>query len=77
MIEDKPQIIGVISAYIPNRQLPGLLKGQGLTAAYDHIQKIQSFDEAKTKETESQQSESVQDTEPPQSKIDSVPPEST
>jgi hypothetical protein len=56
--DGKPQLIGVVSAYMANRRagetLPGLLQARDLAAFHEHIQKIKSFDEAKDKEQEAQ-----------------------
>ncbi len=54
--KSKPQIIGVISAYIANKRgddsLPGLLMASDLTAVHNHIKALQDFEEAKQKEDE-------------------------
>jgi hypothetical protein len=59
LADSTPEIIGIVSAYMPNRRAadtsPGLLKAQDLTSYQEHIQRIQSFDEAKAKEIETQQ----------------------
>jgi hypothetical protein len=51
-------VIGVVSAYIPNRRvgesLPGLLQAQDLSAFHDYIKRITDLDEAKEKEAEAQ-----------------------
>ncbi len=56
--KSKPQIIGVISAYIANKRgddsLPGLLMASDLTAVHNHIKALQDFEEAKQKEDELQ-----------------------
>jgi hypothetical protein len=50
------RLIGVVSAYMPNRRvgesLPGLLQAQDLTAFHDYIKMITDLDEAKEKEAE-------------------------
>jgi hypothetical protein len=52
-----PEIIGTVSAYLPNRAggTPGLLRAQDISAFHDDLQAIHSFDEAKEKEKEAQQ----------------------
>jgi hypothetical protein len=56
--DNKLMLIGVVSAYMPNRRLgeslPGLLQAQDLTAFHDYIRRITDLDEAKEKETEAQ-----------------------
>jgi hypothetical protein len=58
LADSTPEIIGVVSAYLPSRRptdtLPGLLRAQDVTSFYEHIQRIQSFDEAKEKEQDTQ-----------------------
>jgi hypothetical protein len=51
-----PQIIGTVSAYMPNRvrgeTLPGLLRAQDLTAFHRTIEQLRSLDEAREQEAE-------------------------
>jgi len=58
LADSTPEIVGVVSAYMPNRRIqetsPGLLKAQDVTSYHEHIQRIRSFDEAKAKEKEAQ-----------------------
>lgn len=58
-LEDStPEVVGVVSAYVPNRlqvdTLPGLLRAQDIAPFYKHIQNLKSLDEAKEKEIETQ-----------------------
>lgn len=57
--DSTPEIIGVVSAYLPNRRmqdtLPGLLRAQDITPFHEHIQGIKNIDDAKAKEKEGQQ----------------------
>ncbi|MFA5104953.1 MAG: serine protease [Candidatus Margulisiibacteriota bacterium] len=56
--DGSPEIIGIVSAYIPNKQvgdtLPGLLMARDITPFHDHLKTIKSIDEAKEKEMETQ-----------------------
>jgi hypothetical protein len=56
--DQSPQLVGVVSSYVANRQwgesLPGLLQAQDLTAFHESIQKLRTIDEAKEKEQEEQ-----------------------
>lgn len=56
--DSTPEIVGVVSAYMPNRReqeiSPGLLRAQDVTSYVEHIQRIKTFDEAKEKEKETQ-----------------------
>ena len=56
VIEGNIIIIGIISAYIPNRTtgeaLPGLSIARDVTSLHNEINKFKSFDEAKEKEAE-------------------------
>lgn len=56
--DSSPEIIGVVSAYVPNRlqvdTLPGLLRAQDVTPFYKHIEDLKNLDEAKEKEAETQ-----------------------
>lgn len=57
--DSTPEIVGVVSAYMPNRAAqetsPGLLMAHDVTSHQEHIQRIKSFDEAKANEKETQQ----------------------
>lgn len=59
--ENTPEIVGTISAYLPNRTgggaLPGLLKAQDISAFQETLKTIQSLDEARKKEKEEAKSE--------------------
>ncbi|MFC1958404.1 serine protease [Chloroflexota bacterium] len=52
----KPKIVGAVTAYRPNRlrgdTLPGLLQAQDLTAFYETIKTLKSYDDAKNKKLE-------------------------
>jgi len=54
--DDQPQLLGTVSAYMPNRirgdALPGLLRAQDVTAFHNAIKSIQSLDEARRKNEE-------------------------
>lgn len=58
LADSTPEIIGVVSAYMPNIRpsdtLPGLLRAQDITPYQEHIKRIKDFDEAKAKEKETQ-----------------------
>lgn len=58
LADSTPEIIGIVSAYLPSRRptdtLPGLLRAQDVTPFHEHIQGIKSLDEAKEKEQETQ-----------------------
>lgn len=53
---DQPELLGIVSAYMPNRirgdALPGLLRVQDVTLFHTTIQTIRSLDEAKRKRDE-------------------------
>jgi hypothetical protein len=55
--EVTPEIIGTVSAYLPNRTggTPGLLRAQDISAFHDDLQTLRSFEEAKEREREIQQ----------------------
>jgi hypothetical protein len=58
MGKEPPQLVGVVSAYLANRQwsesLPGLLQAQDLTPFHESIKRLKSIDEAKQQEQEEQ-----------------------
>lgn len=51
LAEDNPQLLGTVSAYMPNRirgdALPGLLRSQDVTAFHDTIKTFTSVDDAR------------------------------
>lgn len=51
MAGDNPQLLGTVSAYMPNRirgdALPGLLRSQDVTSFHETIKKITSIDDAR------------------------------
>jgi hypothetical protein len=53
---ETPEIIGTVSAYLPNRTgaTPGLLRAQDISAFHDNLQTLRSFEEAKERELEAQ-----------------------
>lgn len=59
--EGKPQILGTVSAYLPNRirgdALPGLMSAQDVTPFHDTISVLKSIDDAKRKKEEAEQEE--------------------
>jgi len=54
--EDKPELLGAVSAYMPNRirgdVLPGLLRAQDVTSFHKAIETIKSIDEARKQREE-------------------------
>lgn len=56
--DSTPEIVGIVTAYIPNVRhadtLPGLLRAQDVTPIYKHIEHIKSLDEAKEKQLDTQ-----------------------
>ena len=54
--DETPEIIGTVSAYVPNLRpsdtLPGLLRAQDVAPFQEHIQQIQSLDDARKKKSE-------------------------
>lgn len=56
--DESPTLVGLISAYLPNRQsmgtLPGLLKAFDLTHLHSVIDRIRSLDDARAKAQEAQ-----------------------
>jgi hypothetical protein len=72
LAEDKPQLLGTVSAYMPNRirgdALPGLLRSQDVTPFHDVIKTLTSLDDAreqKEKEEASKQQKEQRASEPP------------
>jgi len=59
---DTPEIIGIVSAYRPNRRptdtLPGLLIAQDVTSVHKHLAHIKNLDEAKEEEEKQKKTES-------------------
>jgi hypothetical protein len=59
--KELPEIIGTVSAYMPNRvgdaTLPGLLRAQDISAYQETISRIRTLDEAREKEKEASKSE--------------------
>ena len=55
LLADKPELIGIVSAYIPNRStgepLPGVAVIQDVSQFYDIAERFRSLDEAKDSET--------------------------
>ena len=51
---DQPQLIGTISAYMPNRVrgdvLPGMLRAQDVTLMHETLKQVRSLDEARRKQ---------------------------
>lgn len=68
--ESEPELVGIISAYLSNRQvsgtLPGLLKAHDVTHLYKTIDAIKSLDDARAKEeAAAQEREPSVEPEPP------------
>jgi len=61
-LQAAPQLIGTVSAYMPNRvggdALPGLLRVQDVAAFHSAIEQIKSFDEAQAQQQEQAAKES-------------------
>jgi hypothetical protein len=59
--EKTPEIVGTISAYLPNRTgsgtLPGLLRAQDIAPFQETLKTIKSLDEARKKEVEDAKAE--------------------
>jgi hypothetical protein len=58
---DKPELVGSVSAYLPNRvqgsTLPGLLRAQDISGFHDTLAHIHSLDDAREREKELEQAE--------------------
>ncbi|MCL4837765.1 MAG: serine protease [Thermoanaerobaculia bacterium] len=64
--EKTPEIIGIVSAYLPNRtgNTPGLLRAQDISQFHQDLQLVHSFDDAKQKEKRAQQEAVAQGQQP-------------
>lgn len=73
--DNNPQLLGTVSAYMPNRirgdALPGLLRSQDVTAFHETIKALTSLDDAREKKEREEEAKKAQEqqeraTEPPQ-----------
>jgi len=62
--DESLQVIGIVSAYMPNRRigdtLPGLLFAHDVTSFHEHLKKINDLDEAKEQEKAAQKTDEKQ-----------------
>lgn len=78
LVDNNPQLLGTVSAYMPNRirgdALPGLLRSQDVTAFHETIKTMTSLDDAREKKEQekAKQAQEQQEhaNEPPQAKPD-------
>jgi len=65
MDDDNPQLLGTVSAYMPNRirgdALPGLLRSQDVTAFHETINTFTSIDDARDKKRQEEEAKKAQE----------------